>query len=60
MQGIWTAPRDPSNSRFRLERAALLRAASDLDTDATIVSLDSRCAYDTVSHAAFLTKLLEV
>ena len=40
--------------------AAMLRAASELDADATIVSLDGRSAYDTVSRAAFLTKLREV
>ena len=38
----------------------MLRAASELDADATIVSLDGRSAYDTVSRAAFLTKLREV
>ena len=31
--------------------------ASELDADATIVSLDARSAYDRVSRAAFLTKL---
>ncbi|CAE7415332.1 CPY1 [Symbiodinium sp. KB8] len=36
----------------------MLRAASELDADATIVSLDGRS--DTVSRAAFLTKLREV
>ena len=30
--------------------AAMLRAASELDADATIVSLDGRSAYDTVSR----------
>ena len=40
--------------------AAMLRAASELDADATIVSLDGRSTYDTVSRAAFLTKLREV
>ena len=40
--------------------AAMLRAASELDADATNVSLDGRSAYDTVSRAAFLTKLREV
>ena len=40
--------------------AAMLRAASELDADATIVSLDGRSAYDTVSRAAFLKKLREV
>ncbi|CAE7916323.1 unnamed protein product [Symbiodinium sp. KB8] len=36
------------------------RAAIDLDADATIVSLDGRSAYDTISRAAFLCKLCEV
>ena len=36
----------------------MLRAASELDADATIVSLDGRS--HTVSRAAFLTKLREV
>ena len=40
--------------------AAMLRAATELDADATVVSLDGRCAYDTVSRAAFLSKLREV
>ena len=31
--------------------AAMLRAASDLDAEATIVSLNGRSAYDTVSRA---------
>ena len=38
----------------------MLRAAIDLDADATIVSLDGRSAYDTISRAAFLRKLREV
>jgi len=38
----------------------MLRAATELDADATVVSLDGRCAYDTVSRAAFLSKLREV
>ena len=37
-----------------------VRAASELDADVTIVSLDGRSAYDRVSRAAFLTKLREV
>eukprot|EP00439_Symbiodinium_sp_Y106_P058939 s1993_g8.t1 len=40
--------------------AGMLRAAVDLDADATIVSLDGRSAYDTISRAAFLRKLREV
>ena len=40
--------------------AALLRAATELDPAATVVSLDGRCAYDSVSRAAFLDKLAEV
>ena len=40
--------------------AAMLRAATELDADATVVSLDGRCAYDTVSRTAFLSKLREV
>ena len=40
--------------------AALLRAATKLDPAATVVSLDGRCAYDSVSQAAFLDKLAEV
>ena len=38
----------------------MLRAAVDLDADATIVSLDGRSAYDTISRAAFMSKLREV
>jgi len=38
----------------------MLRAAIDFDADATIVSLDGRIAYDTISRAAFLCKLREV
>ena len=40
--------------------AAILRTASELDASATIVSLDGRAAYDTVSRAAMFHKLLEV
>ena len=40
--------------------SGMLRAAIDLDADATIVSLDGRSAYDTISRAAFLCKLREV
>ena len=40
--------------------AAMLRAAVELDGRAVIVSLDGRSAYDTVSRAAFLTKVQEV
>eukprot|EP00434_Breviolum_minutum_P016234 symbB.v1.2.014306.t1/scaffold1034.1/size142864/19 len=40
--------------------AAILRTASELDESATIVSLDGRAAYDTVSRAAMFHKLLEV
>ena len=40
--------------------AAILRTASELDAPATIVSLDGRAAYDTVSRAAMFHKLLEV
>ena len=40
--------------------SGMLRAAIDLDADATIVSLDGRSAYDTISRAAFLRKLREV
>lgn len=40
--------------------ASLLRAATDLDETATIVSLDGRSAYDSVSRAAFVEKLREV
>ena len=39
---------------------ASLRAATELDPAATGVSLDGRCAYDSVSRAAFLDKLAEV
>ena len=35
----------------------MLRAAVDLDADATIVSLDGRSAYDTISRAAFMSNL---
>ena len=37
--------------------SGMLRAAVDLDSAATIVSLDGRSAYDTISRAAFLHKL---
>ena len=40
--------------------AAMLRAATELDPDATIVSLDGRSAYDSVSRAAIMGKLKEV
>ena len=40
--------------------AAMLRAATELDPDATIVSLDGRRAYDSVSRAAIMGKLKEV
>ena len=40
--------------------SGMLRAAIDLDADATVVSLDGRSAYDTISRAAFLRKLREV
>ena len=40
--------------------AALLRAATELDPAAPVVSLDGRCAYDSVSRAVFLDKLAEV
>ena len=40
--------------------AAMLRAAVELDGSATVISLDGRSAYDTVSRAAFLGKLREV
>ena len=37
--------------------AAMLRAAVDSDPRATVVSLDGRSAYDTISHATILAKL---
>ena len=37
--------------------AAMLRAATELDPEATVVSLDGRSAYDSVSRAAMLGKL---
>ena len=40
--------------------AAMLRAATELDPEATIVSLDGRSAYDSVSRAAILGKLKDV
>ena len=40
--------------------AAILRTAAELDETATIVSLDGRAAYDTVSRAAMFHKLFEV
>ena len=40
--------------------AAILRTAAELDESATIVSLDGRAAYDTVSRAAMFHKLFEV
>ena len=39
---------------------ARLRIALETDPDVTVVSLDGRSAYDTVSRAAFLRKLLQV
>ncbi|CAE7843489.1 unnamed protein product [Symbiodinium necroappetens] len=38
--------------------SGMLRAAIDLDADATIVSLDGRSAYDTISRAAFLCEAI--
>ena len=38
----------------------MLRAATELDPEATIVSLDGRSAYDSVSRAAILGKLQDV
>ena len=40
--------------------AVMLRAATELDPEATIVSLDGRSAYDSVSRAAILGKLKDV
>ena len=39
---------------------ARLRIALETDPDVTVVSLDGRSAYDTVSRAAFLSKLRQV
>ena len=39
---------------------ARLRVALETDPDVTVVSLDGRSAYDTVSRAAFLSKLRQV
>ena len=40
--------------------AAMLRAATELDPEATVVSLDRRGAYDSISRAAILGKLKQV
>ncbi|CAE7568781.1 unnamed protein product [Symbiodinium natans] len=40
--------------------AAMLRSAVEFDPRATVVSLDGRSAYDTISRAAILSKLSEV
>lgn len=40
--------------------AGFLRAATDRDRQTTVVSLDGRSAYDSISRAAFLTKTHEV
>ena len=40
--------------------AAMLRAATELDPEATVVSLDGRSAYDSVSRAAMLGKFKQV
>ena len=40
--------------------AAMLRAGTELDPAATVVSLDGRSAYDSVSRAAILGKLKQV
>eukprot|EP00439_Symbiodinium_sp_Y106_P008901 s6995_g1.t1 len=40
--------------------SGMLRAAVDLDSAATVVSLDSRSAHDTISRTAFLNKLRDV
>ena len=40
--------------------AAMLRAATELDPEATVMSLDGRSAYDSVSRAAMLGKLKQV
>ena len=40
--------------------AAMLRAAVELDPRATVVSLDGRSAYDTISRATILAKLRDI
>ena len=40
--------------------AAMLRAATELDPEATVVALDGRSAYDSVSRAAMLGKLKQI
>ena len=40
--------------------SGMLRAAVDLDSAATVVSLDGLSAYDTISRTAFLNKLRDV
>ena len=40
--------------------AAVLSAALDTDPSITVVSVDGRSAYDTISRAAVFNKLLEV
>ena len=44
----------------RIAWRPILRTAAELDESATIVSLDGRAAYDTVSRAAMFHKLFEV
>ena len=52
------APGPPSSLSDAL--ASMLRAAVELDADTVVVSLDGQYAYDSVSRAAFLSKLAEV
>ena len=47
--------RAADSCRYRL--AAMLRAAVEVDPQATVISLDGRSAYDTISRATILAKL---
>ena len=55
-QSCWLAERKQVPRRYR-RLAAMLRAAVELDPRATVVSLDGRSAYDTISRATILAKL---
>ena len=57
---FWMLPPGPTRSLGGRGQARVLRAAVELDADTVAASIHGRCAYDTVSRAAFLSKLVEV
>ena len=59
--GSWHAPWRASMARVGTDApASMLQAAAELDADTAVVPSDGKCAYDTVSRAAFLSKLVDV